>query len=219
MFGPSPVMWTIPTEQRSPAEVDRIVRAHIRWRVVDGRLLPVEATVRGRVMQRGASISGADVALSFETIPYRYHVATDADGHFELSDLRDGKYTIGAMSPDRLAGGVHVVQLHGEDVTADVELDLEGTIAGSVTDDHGQPVPGAHVHAICCHDADSGDAVTDAGGQFTVGTLLGGATYAVTVQSDGLDNVPPAGAAIPVRDRTDHMTGVQLVVRRIAKAP
>lgn len=103
----------------------------------------------------GRPISYASLYLS--VLPYSMRVGwfeTDAKGHYELSGLRTGEYSL--QVSDQLAtpgwGGAHdspIEVTQGETTTHDVLLpgvgDLPYDLAGTVTDDQGEPVPGIEV--------------------------------------------------------------------------
>ncbi|MFT3695935.1 MAG: carboxypeptidase regulatory-like domain-containing protein [Kofleriaceae bacterium] len=97
--GRHPVVWRLPREERSPAEVDRVVREHIRWRIVEGKLLPLEAKLGGRVTFSDKPVAGAAITLEFEGVGYQAHATTDADGRFSFG-VRSGTYKLTATSPD-----------------------------------------------------------------------------------------------------------------------
>jgi eukaryotic-like serine/threonine-protein kinase len=220
-FGPHPIIWHLPREERSPAEVDKIVRERVRWRVVDGHLLPVDSTLHGRVLRHGRPVSGATISFEGGQLASRLTVTSNADGRYEIRALRRGHYGLICMAPDHDAKGMHEVTLDRDDVTMDLDLDEESTISGVVVDEQGNPVPGVHVRAGL---DDSGErAVTDATGSFAI-RALGVHTFDVVVlvvpdgHPTGLVSVGPKSVKVTVRTNTDHVTGVKLVVRRTEEA-
>jgi WD40 repeat protein len=218
-LGAHPMIWRFPNEQRSPAEVDRIVREHVRWRIVDGRLVPLEATVHGRVVRHGRPVAGAEVSLVHIGVASWPHVATDSEGRFSFDRLPPGNSDVLAMAPDRSAHGQTPVTIDRADVVADIDLDEEATISGQVVDDQGAPVAGLRVTAI---DTYLG-AETDAGGSFTIralrpGRFEVGALEARDGKPTGWVHVGAATIAVEIRSKTDALTGVKLVVRRAPAA-
>src|SRR5262249_20469825 len=94
-LGHHPVLWTLPREERSPEVVDRIVRERVRWRVVNGRLLPVTATLHGRVLRHGQAVARAEITIMIERYGlFGLHATTDADGRFVLPSLPYGDYGV-----------------------------------------------------------------------------------------------------------------------------
>lgn len=213
-LGPHPVEWTLPREERSPAEVDRIVRERIRWRITNGRLTPVTATLHGRVLRKGVPVAGAEIGLERGT--GWLFARTGPDGRFDIPELPYGHYGVVAMAPDRSVKGQHDATIDREDFTADYELDQEATIAGTVVDEAGKPVSGVEVQAGFGEGALR--ATTDARGEYTI-TALGPGTFQVLVimakdgKSTGFVQVGDKVVATVITN-TDHVTGMRLVVKR-----
>jgi hypothetical protein len=87
------------------------------------------------------------------------------------------------------------------DNTLDLELDLAGSIAGTVVDADGHPHAGIAVHAA--RGEDIGDAVADADGRFEIGALAGGGAYTLSINRQPI-------ATVDLRDGDSHVTGVEL---------
>ncbi len=217
-LGPHPVQWTLPREERSPEEIDRLVRARVRWRVVDGRLLPVTATLHGRVLRRGRPVEGAEIAIQQASL--WLHATSGRDGQFEVPSLPYGHYGVIAFAPDRSAKGRHEAMIDRDHFTADFELDDEATVSGEVVDEHQQPVAGVEVQT------GYGDAAlratSDARGAFTI-RALGAQTYKLFVveANDGRPTgfAQVGSATALVRDKADRVTGIRLVVRPAKPGP
>ena len=180
-------------------------------------------------MRHGHAIANATVALKqgFSWV----RVTSNAEGRFEIPDLRFGDYFVIAMAPDRDAKGIHTLKISSDHAIADLELDDEATIAGQVVDESDQPVAGVVVRSGQRSQVDDGalESTTDATGRFTIRALhdmtywvaVKGWPAGVSMQEPAtLFNQPPEGVKVTVKTKTEHMTGVKLVVRRIApKAP
>jgi eukaryotic-like serine/threonine-protein kinase len=203
--GPHPIVWTLPRETRSPAEVDRIVRAHTRWKISDGHLLPLDATVRGRVLRHGRPVAHAQVGVQVEAAATWLRTLTDADGRYELPAMRWGTFTVIAMAPDRDAKGIHALEVASEQLTADLELDEEATISGTVVDERGAPVAGVQLRASRNDDSAMG-ATSAADGTFTIRALHEGPTDVVARR--GYEG----HASTVLRSNSDHVAGLRVTV-------
>ena len=110
------------------------------WRVVDGQLRWVRASLRGRVTHRGAPVAGAVVAVTFREAPRRQAAVswrstsaqprerlatTAADGTYEIRDLAAGDYALTARS-DRLGLAAREVRRTISDLDQTISLELEG---------------------------------------------------------------------------------------------
>jgi len=74
---------------------------------------------------------------------------TDDNGNYEFKDLADGTYKLSAYSMRTGAHGTKMVRLApGQSLPLDFRLAPEADISGKVTDDNGEPVPGAYVFLI-----------------------------------------------------------------------
>jgi WD40 repeat protein len=217
-LGAHPVQWTLPWEERPPEEIDRIVRERVRWRVVDGHLLPVTSTLRGRVVRRGQPIAAAEVALERGT--GWLHAISGPDGHFEFPMLPTGHYGVIIFAPDLEAKGMHGVTIEQGDLTRDFELDEEATIAGVVVDEVGRPVSGVEIHAGL--NEGSLHATSDAKGAFVI-RALGAEAFQLHVveRKQGVPTGFTSAGAVStvVRSKTDHITGIRVVVRAVPVAP
>ena len=115
------------------------------------------ARIRGRIVaaQTGAPLRRALITLGFPASPGRSTI-TDSDGRFEFVQLPAGRYAIVASKTGFVT--LQYGQRRPTDVTEfialadgerregiDLALPRGGVIAVRVTDDFGDPVPGAHV--------------------------------------------------------------------------
>ncbi|MEO8700633.1 MAG: sigma-70 family RNA polymerase sigma factor [Kofleriaceae bacterium] len=177
--------------------LDGVTRGTIRWQVRNYTVIaplqtriegaPVElvlevtreATLRGRVTRDGAPIAGAVVA--WQQVDRAAETTTDADGRYELANVPAGSVSVAAVSAT--AGAFtdreRVAITAGSITDLDLELDKYASVRGTVVDEHGAAVPDVYVHISA--NADSGAAMTDAAGAFTVGALAGGLDYTVRV--------------------------------------
>ena len=218
-LGEHPIIWRLPYERRTSDEVDKIVRQRVRWRVVDGRLVAVEATLHGRVTRHGRPVAGAEVSLEHIGVAAWPHVMTDAAGAYSFDRLPLGNCSVLAMAPDRSAHGQTRVTIDGSDVIGDIDLDAEASIGGHVVDDHGAAVAGAPVTAIGTHH----ETTTDAAGNFTLRAFLPGHFEVAVVEDSagkptGFVHVGPASVSVDLKSKTDAVTDVKLVVRRTPAA-
>jgi len=203
--GPHPIVWTLPRETRSPAEVDRIVRARTRWKISDGHLLPLDATVRGRVLRHGRPVAHAEVGVQMEAAATWLRTFSDAGGRYELASMRWGTFTVIAMAPDRDAKGIHALEVASEQVSVDLELDEEATIAGTVVDEHGAPVAGVLVRVGRTNESAMG-ATSAADGTFTIRALHEGPVEVWARR--GYEG----HASTVLRSNSDHVTGLRVTV-------
>lgn len=187
---------------------------------VEGLVIEVArgARITGRVLHGGKPVAGALVRV--EGGPDAGH--SDADGRFTIpyvpagdhqlyaESLRDGAFTRTAL----------FTLVPGEDKDVDLELDLEGSIAGVVVDERGAPVPDVFVKCSLIGGDDMGMATTATDGSFTAQGLSGGGDYECVVrQHDGsaLVFAPASGAAsfppVSIVDGKTHVAGVRLSIR------
>ncbi|HEY5934062.1 MAG TPA: carboxypeptidase-like regulatory domain-containing protein, partial [Kofleriaceae bacterium] len=129
-------VWNV-ANNRSRAEIKRLVNDHVPWRVVRGRLAWVEGRVRGRVLRDGEPVAGARVVAeirkppdpgaaphSWETTRSRVDkltATTDEDGAFSLANLFPGHYTLTASSGATTAPPVQI-RVSVEDAEVTIEL-------------------------------------------------------------------------------------------------
>ncbi|MGE5180812.1 MAG: carboxypeptidase regulatory-like domain-containing protein [Acidobacteriota bacterium] len=208
-LGAHPWIWHLPSEQRPPDVVDKIVRQRVLWRVFDGGLVAVEATLHGRVLRHGHPVPGATVTVEHIGSLSWPHVLSAADGRYAFDHMPLGRIEVSAMAPDGSAHGLSRVALDRDDVIADIELDQEATISGVVVDESGAPVPGVLVTAK----GTFLDGKSDAAGRFTIHALRPGKFDVAVAESDA--HVGVARVTVELKSKTDAVTGVQLVVRSL----
>ena len=91
-------VWDLELEERTPAEVHRIVSAHARWHVVDGKLVPVLGQIEGRVTHAGAPVGRARVLAKLAPYDVAYEAFTNDDGSYAIDGLPFGAYSVTAGS-------------------------------------------------------------------------------------------------------------------------
>ncbi len=95
-------VWDLELEERTPAEVHRIVSAHARWHVVDGRLVAVLGRIEGRVSRDSAAIRATRVfakrANAGARLGMPYEATVGVDGTFAIDELPFGAYSVSAGS-------------------------------------------------------------------------------------------------------------------------
>lgn len=107
-----------------------------------------KGSISGTVQEVGGGvpIPGAKVYVS----PGAKSAETDEKGHFEVKDLAAGSYRIRAVAEG--IQGPHATKMMqlapGQDLTVDFRLNPSSNISGRVTDENGEPVPGAGVRLI-----------------------------------------------------------------------
>jgi hypothetical protein len=193
---------------------------------VDGLQIDVDpwASIAGRVTRAGKPIDGATVQVY--DVPSQggafTSAATDGDGRFIVRELPARSYRlyaeskrVGAFTP-----GPVVTVANGDHRTGvEVEMSLAGSIAGTVVDQAGAPVAGAHLRFSLINGEDFGETTTADDGTFKAAALSGGGDYIFEVRgtSDSKLKLRPANATrftpITVRDGDSHVTGVQIKVQ------
>jgi len=133
-------------------------------------------TITGTVSDAGTSqaISGATVAYSGGS------TTTDAAGHYTLSGLAAGTYTVTAAASAHVSQNQTVTVSAGGATTQNFALAASpGAITGAVTDNgSGQPLGGATVSYS------GGSTTADAAGHYTLSAVAAG-TYTVTATASG----------------------------------
>jgi hypothetical protein len=125
--------------------------------------------------------SGVPAAATVTAVGTDYRASTAADGSYELA-LDPGSYTLRFRSTGAAAVERAVTVVAGETQTVDVTLQPAelGSVAGTVTDEAGAPVPGATVTI----DGTAFSATTAADGTYTV-TGIPAEEYAMSVAATG----------------------------------
>jgi hypothetical protein len=114
---------------------------------------PPEAELRGRILESGAVLAGASLALrkaDSEAEPWMMDLPTarcDGDGRYRLAPIEPGEYVAVITAPSR--SGPHEVPLRIEEGENRLDLDLGVAILeGRVVDHEGRPVQGITVRAL-----------------------------------------------------------------------
>ena len=196
---------------------------------VDGLTIEVDAlgSIAGRVTRGGKPLDGVsvqprplDAKDRFERRPVS--AMSDADGRFVVRRAAAGKYQLYAESKrvGAFTQGPVVNLAAGEDrAGVDIELELAGSIAGTVIDQKGAAVSGVHLRFSLMQGRDFGEATTADDGTFRAAALSGGGDYMFQVHAvpnSPLMLRPAAGtqfAPINVRDGNSQVTGVVIKVQ------
>jgi thiol-disulfide isomerase/thioredoxin len=121
-----------PVEVQPGQEPGPVAIALAEWGRLRGRLLAAES---------GMPIAGARFVLGNGLIP-----TTDEQGRFEAVALGpDGYHEAFVVAPGRVRMRVLFVMTDRPETELEVRVPRAGTIAGRVTDEQGQPIPGARV--------------------------------------------------------------------------
>ena len=171
------------------------------------------AAIRGHVRFRGQPARAAVVRAG------QLQAISDDDGAYALEGLAAGEYALSAHAPALGAFGstVHVALARGEQREGvDLDLPHAATIAGTLVDQRGAPVPDAVVTWRHSVSGDVGRASSAPDGSFRCDTMTGGGVYRVTVGLRSNVRLAPATGAFPEVNLVDgaaHVEGVRLVVR------
>lgn len=173
--------------------------------------------IRGLVTRNGTPVANVDVCCVRTPMNPQPQARTDRDGRYEFLGVPAGTYSIGGGSDElgAFALGGNVTLKDGEQKTFDLELDMAGTIAGTVVDKQGKPVPGVFVRWIHQKSGDLGRGVTDAQGRYRCGAMTGGATYVAGVFPSQELAVPyptADGAPYPSVELKDGKTTIENIV-------
>lgn len=134
----------------------------------------------GATIAVSAALDPTRVSLAAEPEPLPVAFAqaptwtTGTDGRYRITGLPKGRVTAAALLAGLAEGRSRAVALEAGAVMIDVDIVLAAgaIIVGTVTDQHGVPVPGATVRAT----PEAGrpiDAFVDSAGAFTLGPLIG----------------------------------------------
>ena len=162
---------------------------------------PPGGQISGRVVttDNGRPVKRARVAVSARELPEGRATLTDDAGHYELTQLPAGRYTLtvskagfislsyGQRRP--LQSGTPLQLADGQQLKGiDFQLPRGGAIAGHVYDEDGDPLPGATVRALRYQYLQGerrlvavGNSQSDDKGQFRIWDLLPGDYYVTAV--------------------------------------
>lgn len=175
------------------------------------------SSVSGIVTRKGHAVEGAEV--SFRDGGF---ARSGADGAFTLRGIAPGEHELYAQSDQdgAFTHGPEVTVTAGADVTGvAVELDLAGSIAGRVVDQHGAPVPGVYLAFSLVGGRDFGRSTTADDGTFLVQALSGGGDYGVRITASAGGSMvfkPATGDDFPsvtVADGGSQVTGISYAIR------
>lgn len=157
-----------------------------------------EGVIRGLVRDSsGTPIEEARVLLNG---PGRAQAKTGPDGLYEFRDLAPGLYRLSVYS--RLGHNQRTLTLGpGQELAADVSVELNAEVRGRVVDDNGEPMPGVRVTLVGreyrhgnVRDTFRSLAETDDLGEFRLERARPGVRYAIRakLKPDSLDAVSDA---------------------------
>jgi protocatechuate 3,4-dioxygenase beta subunit len=133
-------------------------------------------TLSGTVTdQNGDPVSGATVALAGT------ETTTSSDGSYEFAGAAVGSYDLSVTAPGADTKTVPVTVESGTETTRNVELTVTGSVAGTVTNQQGDPIADATV------DIGAQTAQTDADGQYTIDGIDTGARTLTVTTPDGAE--------------------------------
>ena len=179
------------------------------------------AAIRGHVLRLGKPVAGVRICCVFTVAGMRNDEVTKLDGTFEFAGVSAGTYDLQAGSDELGAFNlpVKVAVADGEQKSVDIELDMAGSIAGTVVDKEGKAVPGVFVRWMHQASGDLGRCMTDAQGHYQCGAMTGGGTYRAAVfPSSDVQGIPyptANGAAYPsvdVADGKSHVDGIRIAI-------
>jgi len=93
-------VWNIELETRSAAEIDRLVRSSVPWRVVDGQLEAISGTLAGRVTHGGKAADHATVTARLQPMGNPFTTVTSSDGSYSIAGLPSGVFAVTAAITD-----------------------------------------------------------------------------------------------------------------------
>lgn len=129
------------------------------------------ASLHGTITRKGKPVAGAH----FEgDVPP--DIVSDATGAYRIPGLRPPEVHFLTWSiNDKAFSRMRTVKITaGEDKQLDIDLDCAGEVKGTVVDEAGKPVAGVYVRMVNDVDADQGESMTDAQGQFDAASMSGG---------------------------------------------
>ncbi len=193
---------------------------------VDLSLVGSGAVITGTVTdEHGAPVAGATVSVNYDN--GGTGASTDVNGTYVFTDLPDGTYTVSARAPNLLEQTVGPFALvAGQHETANLQLQVAGTLSGRITDGDGHGIANANisVSGSTAIGTVADFATTDPTGHYALSSLRTG-DYTTYVSADGFAplNAAPVsvteGATTPL-DLTLAREGVlDIVVRNTLGVP
>jgi hypothetical protein len=189
-------------------------------------------TILGTVVDpMGVGIPGARITAVENSYKRIFDVTTDCSGFYRLLDLPTGSYTVRfgkqafsvetrtsvLISPSAVTQLDVKMQLGqfvdwGPTIETSSGPSRIGSIAGTVTDGGGAPIPGAHVKVIDEKTGDAAETTTNANGRYIL-SGVGQNTYTVRVEAQGFKTetkrsvLVGAGASIDIRLSVGEYSG------------
>jgi len=175
------------------------------------------ATLRGKVLRKGNPVADAVVVLF--TGPNGLNGRTDEKGEYEIRGLPGGSVQgyaqVFGESPS-FAPPAQVQLNKGGVPEFDRSPSGAAMISGTVVDEAGNPVPNVYVRYIN-PTGDLGESMTDAKGEFSCTSMLGGGEYrpAVFPSPGSRTAFPPAQMYAPINlvDGEAHVKGVTIAIK------
>ncbi|HSR98653.1 MAG TPA: carboxypeptidase-like regulatory domain-containing protein, partial [Kofleriaceae bacterium] len=160
----------------------------LQWEVDPG------ARIRGKVVTRsGDPIDGVEIWLRRVTgndAGFSGTARSGRDGRYEAGGLKPGTYRLSTQSDRGVAPpeGYSVTVAEGATAERDLVLDDTGTLAGTVVDSAGVPVPDVRVFASgSAQSMFSNDATSDVDGGFTLDGMPPGAYRISSLRDMGIN--------------------------------
>lgn len=188
----------------------------MRELAVDGDVRDLVLTVTARVAVAGL-VTRKHQPVDGVTVMCGSSVVTSGvDGRYATT-CEKGSQRLYAESHRVGAFSTKQVEISGPRNDLDIELDLVGSIAGTVVDQDGAPVGGVLVECRLPSTGDFGGSNTGADGAFNARSMSGGGTYDCTVskndRSQPFKLVDEKAGQVPLADGTSAVTGVRLAIR------
>ncbi|MCC6857464.1 MAG: carboxypeptidase regulatory-like domain-containing protein, partial [Bryobacterales bacterium] len=179
------------------ASVSGVVKDAVSGQPLEGHT--VSTYVNARWFDDGMQLSSDSREVS---------ATTDAQGRYRLSGLPPGSYGISARHPQHFGQQVmRRVVLAGKDLEdIDFRMPVPGEIAGRVSDENGEPLPGITVflvvreyHLGSLHYFFRGIRTTDDRGQYSFTRVAAGSSYLVLAEKRG--RTIPARSQAPLNPK------------------
>lgn len=197
-----------------------------QWRIVEPEheivvRVAAMASITGRVFRAGVPVDSAYVTAEGEDSKLnRFGTTSAGDGRYELRGLKPGTYRVKASTAHAFTRGL-VVEIEEDEAHRgiDLELDLGASIAGTLSDQRGEPISGAYLKFALIGGEDWGHATSDDEGRFRALAMSGGGDYSVEVRpsvSSPLVLAPHQGetfATTRLADGSSRVEGLHLIAR------
>lgn len=151
---------------------------------VDGFLLPKPGVVTGTVLGPNGAIGRAGIKVVDVNGTVIGFAVTNENGTFAVGNLPEGTFAITVVAPNHTSATEGITITSGQIVDITFNLSPEpGSIIGNVSDDNGEPLPGAMV-SVLYNEIILASVISDASGHFTFRNLQP-YSYQVTVSQTG----------------------------------